>query len=134
MAATVGSRCRSERPCSETFAATTTIGALQFAEADTPAMAARLLGVSQTALERWIASGDVPILITPSGRRETTLHALLELIEAVRDHRTAHPTDRHPLGAVLRARRAEAQRLDTSQLLSVRSPLKSAIARAEQTS
>ncbi len=83
----------------------------------TRAIAARLLGVSQTALDRWIAAGDVPVLITPSGRRETPLHALLELIEAVRKRRLASPRDRHPLGSVLRERRSEAERLSTSVLL-----------------
>jgi hypothetical protein len=84
----------------------------------TRAMAARLLGVSQTALERWIATEDIPVLLTPSGRSEAPLHAVLELIEAVREHRAAHPADRQPLGAVLRARRADAERLNTSKLLS----------------
>ncbi|HYM45293.1 MAG TPA: hypothetical protein VES65_03935 [Solirubrobacteraceae bacterium] len=84
----------------------------------TRAMTARLLGVSQTALERWIATGDIPVLLTPSGRSEAPLHAVLELIETVREHRAAQPADRHPLGSVLRARRAEAERLNTSRLLS----------------
>jgi len=83
----------------------------------TRAMAARLLGVSQTALDRWIAAGDVPVLITPAGRREAPLHALLELVEAVRERRLADPHDRHPLGSVLQARRSEAERLSTSTLL-----------------
>jgi hypothetical protein len=83
----------------------------------TRAMAARLLGVSQTALDRWVASGDVPLLVTPAGRRELPLHWLVESIEAVRERRQAYPSDRHPLGAVLRARRSEAQRLSPSSLL-----------------
>jgi hypothetical protein len=81
------------------------------------ATAARLLGVSQTALERWIATGDVPILIALSGRREMPLRALVELIEAVSERRKKHPGDRHPLGSVLRARRAQAEQLDVSTLL-----------------
>lgn len=83
----------------------------------TRAMAARLLGVSQTALERWIAGGDVPVLTARSGRREVPLHALVRLIEAVRERRLADPRDRHPLGSVLRARRGQAERLDASTLL-----------------
>ncbi len=83
----------------------------------TRAVAARLLGVSQTALERWIVTGDVPILITPTGRHELPLRWLVESIEAVRGQRMSHPDDRHPLGSVLRARRDDAQRLDTSTLL-----------------
>jgi hypothetical protein len=83
----------------------------------TRAMAARLLGVSQTALDRWIATGDVPTLITRAGRREAPLHALIELTEAVREHRLVNPHDRHPLGSVLQARRSEAERLSTTTLL-----------------
>lgn len=83
----------------------------------TRAIAARLLGVSQTALDRWITAGDVPVLITPTGRHELPLRWLVELIEAVRERRLTDPADRHPLGSVLRARRSQAQRLDTSTLL-----------------
>ncbi|HWY90744.1 MAG TPA: hypothetical protein VNY31_08750 [Solirubrobacteraceae bacterium] len=64
----------------------------------TRAVAARLLGVSQTALDRWIAAGDVPVLITPTGRHELPLRWLVESIEAVQDRRLANPDDRHPLG------------------------------------
>lgn len=41
----------------------------------------------------------------------------MELVEAVRERRLASPADRHPLGWVLRARRSEAQCLNTSTLL-----------------
>jgi hypothetical protein len=83
----------------------------------TRAVSARLLGVSQTALDRWIAAGDVPVLITPTGRHELPLRWLVESIEAVRERRLTNPDDRHPLGTVLRARRSEAQRLKASALL-----------------
>jgi hypothetical protein len=83
----------------------------------TRALAARLLGVSQTALDRWIASGDVPALITSTGRREVPLHALLELLEAVQERRLANPQGRRPLGSVLRERRSEAERLSADTLL-----------------
>jgi hypothetical protein len=83
----------------------------------TRAMAARLLGVSQTALDRWVVTGDVPVVIARSGHRETPLHALVELIEAVEERRLANPDDRHPLGSVLRERRSQADLLRTSTLL-----------------
>lgn len=83
----------------------------------TRAMAARLLGVSQTALDRWVSTGDVPVLVTPAGRRELPLRWLVESIEAIRECRLSNPDDRHPLGSVLRTRRSEAQRLRTSTLL-----------------
>jgi hypothetical protein len=83
----------------------------------TCAMAARLLGVSQTALNRRTTTGEVPVVITRSGRREMPLHALVELIEAVRERRLASPQDRHPLGSVLRERRSRAERLSACTLL-----------------
>ena len=64
------------------------------------AVSARLLGVSQTALDRWIARGEVPAVLTPAGRREVPLAALVELLDAVE----ASGPRRHPLAAVLRRR------------------------------
>jgi hypothetical protein len=83
----------------------------------TRAVAARMLGVSQTALDRWIASSDIPVLITRTGRREVPLHALVELVEAVLERRLVEPSDRHPLGSVLRERQSKAERLGVSTLL-----------------
>jgi hypothetical protein len=83
----------------------------------TRAVAARLLGVSQTALDRWVRIGDVPILVTPTGRHELPLRWLVESIEAVGERRLTHPDDRHPLGSVLRAHRSEARGLSASTLL-----------------
>lgn len=82
------------------------------------AMAARLLGVSQTALDRWIASGDVPVVVARTGRHEVPLHALIELVLAVEDQKnTADGDARHPLAQVLRERRAEARLLDLRSVL-----------------
>lgn len=75
------------------------------------AMAARLLGVSQTALDRWTASGDVPVVITRTGRREVPRHALLGLVEAVEERRRSGES-RNPLAAVLRGQRADAEGVD----------------------
>lgn len=65
------------------------------------AASARLLGVSQTALDRWVEIGDVPVVLTPSGRREVPLAELLDLMEDV----DAHRKTARPLAAALRARR-----------------------------
>lgn len=46
-------------------------------------LAARLLGVSHTALERWIRAGDLPVVYSREGRAEMPVPALLELYEAV---------------------------------------------------
>lgn len=67
------------------------------------AATARLLGVSQTALDRWIAAGEVPAVLTPNGRREVPLRTVLDLVDAVE----AHAGRRRPLAAALHARRGE---------------------------
>ncbi len=79
------------------------------------AMAARLLGVSQTALDRWIARGEIPCVVTPTAGREVPLHALVELIEAVEEAGRAGGEDR-PLASVLRRRRAAARGLDPERV------------------
>ena len=73
-------------------------------------LAAKLLGVSHTALERWIESGDVPLVFTLAGRQEVSVAALLDLYEAVRSNET-DGTVRHPLAAALRSRQHAAERL-----------------------
>jgi hypothetical protein len=80
------------------------------------AVAARALGISQTALDRWIAHGDIPAVVTPVGRREVPLRPLIELVVTV-DERKHDTDDRHPLASILRERRAEAQRLDPNKVL-----------------
>ena len=64
------------------------------------AASARLLGVSQTALDRWVALGAIPTVTTPNNRREVPLVPLLDLFDAVERRRG----ERHPLAAILRAR------------------------------
>lgn len=79
------------------------------------AASARLLGVSQTALDRWIAAGDVPVVLTPQGRREVPLPALIGLLDALDSRRS--DAERHPLAALLRERRLRTT--ERSPLLSV---------------
>jgi transposase-like protein len=80
------------------------------------AVAARALGVSQTALDRWIAQYDVPAVITPAGRREVPLRPLVDLIEAVEERR-GKDGHRHPLASVVREHRSAAQQLDLARIL-----------------
>jgi hypothetical protein len=84
------------------------------------AMAARRLDISQTALDRWVARGDIPAVMTPRGRREVPLGALLDLVDDVERHRQKNPDDRHPLGSVLHARRKQAERLKPEAVLPAR--------------
>src|SRR4051794_21087171 len=71
------------------------------------AVAARALGVSQPALDRWIASGDIPTVPTPSGRWEVPVPAIADLAASVRECRKRG--ERFPLASVLNERRALAQ-------------------------
>lgn len=74
-----------------------------------PAVAARLLDVSQPALKRWTASGDLPMVMTPSGRYEVPLAALLPLVEEVRElRRQGYP---RPLKEAFHQRREQAERI-----------------------
>ena len=79
------------------------------------ALSSRLLGVSQTALDRRIGQGEVPVVMTAQGRREVPLSALVELIEAVDEQRNGRQA--RPVAAVMHARRAEAERLDPQTAL-----------------
>jgi hypothetical protein len=79
-------------------------------------MAARLLGVSQTALDRWIALGDVPVVVGRAGRREVPLHALVELVEAM-DERGGSHREAHPLAFLMNERRARARSLDVKSIV-----------------
>src|ERR1700722_13663853 len=70
-------------------------------------LAARVLSVSHTALERWVKSGDVPLVFTPAGRREVPVTALLDLYEAISSDNTGKAR-RHPLTSALRSRQEAA--------------------------
>lgn len=71
---------------------------------------ARILGVSQTALDRWVEAGQVPVVVTPGGRREVPRQFVVELREAV-DALAAEGRRRHRLAAALAARREAATRM-----------------------
>jgi hypothetical protein len=80
------------------------------------AAAARLLGVSQTALNRWLEKGEIATVLTPDGRRELPLAELLGLLDDA-ERLDVVGTSR-PLAAVLRARRHAADdSIDIDRLL-----------------
>ena len=68
------------------------------------ARASRILGVSQTALDRWVAAGEIPIVITPRGRREVPRQFVVEMSESI-DWLKRQGPERHPLAAALAERR-----------------------------
>jgi hypothetical protein len=80
-------------------------------------LAASLLGVSHTALRRWIGRGDVPVVLTPRGRREVPVHALVELYESVREERESGRRRRHLLEPSIHAARERAASLEPRDLV-----------------
>jgi hypothetical protein len=81
----------------------------------TPALAASLLGLSHTALRRWINQGDIPLVTTPRGRREVPVKALVDLYEAVHEERRSGR--RHTLEPAMRAARERADSLQPRDLV-----------------
>lgn len=80
-------------------------------------MAADLLGVSHTALARWVKGGDLPVLYTPTGRREVPVTPLLELHEAVERQREAGRRTRHLLEPSMTEGRSRARQLRVDDLV-----------------
>lgn len=75
--------------------------------------AAQILGVSQTALDRWVAAGQVPIVLTPGGRREVPRQFVVEVAEAIEGLR-AQGRGHHLLAAALGARRDAAAEIGSA--------------------
>lgn len=73
--------------------------------------AANLLGVSHTALNNWIAAGDVPVVISERGRKEVPLPTLLDLYERVGEERSSGRRRLHVLGPVMTEARRRAERM-----------------------
>ena len=73
--------------------------------------AANLLGVSHTALNNWIAAGDVPVVITERGRKEVPLPTLLDLYERVGEERSSGRRRLHVLEPVMAEGRRRAERM-----------------------
>ncbi len=73
-------------------------------------LAARMLGVSHTALDRWIKAGDLPVVYSSKGRVEVPVPALLDLYEAVETQR-AEGQRRYVLTPTMARQREAALRL-----------------------
>jgi hypothetical protein len=80
-------------------------------------LAANLLGVSHTALARWIKAGDLPVVYTRTGRVELPVAALLDLHEAVECERESGRRTRHLLEPTMMARRERAGRISVDDLV-----------------
>jgi len=84
-------------------------------------LAARVLGVSHTALDRWVKGGDLPVVYSPEGRLEVPVPALLDLYEAVEAERADGPR-RHVLAPTMARRREAARRLHVEGIGSAGKP------------
>lgn len=84
------------------------------------AEAARLLGIRQPSLQRWIEKGDVSAILTPEGRREVPLSELVGLLEEVNRTRVAGVS--RPLSRVIRERKRRSADVDVDRLLPRRRP------------
>jgi hypothetical protein len=80
-------------------------------------LAASLLGISHTALRRWIESGDLPVVYNADGREQVPVSALLDLREAVDRERASGRRSRHLIEPVMIEARAQAQAIDPATLL-----------------
>lgn len=74
-------------------------------------LAASLLKVSHTALNRWIAAGDIPVVISERGRKEVPVPALLDLYEQVEKERSTGERRRHFLEPSISETRSRAERM-----------------------
>ncbi len=81
-------------------------------------LAASLLGVSHTALNNWVAAGDVPTVITTRGRKEVPLPTLLDLYERVAEERKSGRRKLHTLEPVMTEARRRAERMRPGAALS----------------
>lgn len=73
-------------------------------------LAARILGVSHTALDRWVTRGELPVVYSAKGRVEVPVPALLDLYESVEADR-AQASRRYVLTPTIIRQRQAARRL-----------------------
>jgi hypothetical protein len=74
-------------------------------------LSASLLGVSHTALNNWIAAGDVPVVISERGRKEVPIPVLLELRGRVAEERKSGRRKLHTLEPIMIEARSRAERM-----------------------
>lgn len=79
--------------------------------------AARILGVSQTALDRWVAKGQVPTVVAPDGRAEVPRRFVIEVAEQIGELKRRGERGRL-LAAALRRRREEGEQVRNSVAVS----------------
>jgi hypothetical protein len=79
--------------------------------------AADFVGVSHTALNRWINSGDVPVVPTVTGRREVPIPVVCDLRRRARLEKESGQRRLHALEPVMVEARQRAERLELDPAL-----------------
>lgn len=79
-------------------------------------LAARFLGVSHAALQRWIERGDLPLIYSRQGHLEVPVPVLLDLRESMDRERSCGGRRRHHLEPVLLEGRRRAERITAADL------------------
>lgn len=111
-------RAQRRIPSDEDLASVRTDLEEELGETVSQRLAASLLGVSHTALRRWVESGDLPLVIDRNGRRQISVSALLDLYERVRDQRARGSRTRHFLEPTIVEGRRRARQLNIEDLVS----------------
>jgi hypothetical protein len=86
-------------------------------EAVSRSLAARLLGVSHTALRRWIEAGDVPLVPTRDGKLGVPVPVVVDLHESIRAAREDGSRSLHVIEPAMTDARARADELDARSLV-----------------
>jgi hypothetical protein len=89
----------------------------------TRSMAAQLLGVHHSSLQRWIDSGDLPLVLSKAGRKGIPVSAVAALYEALADRPSGdnrgHHTREHRIEPLILESHRYAERLDPRRLIEV---------------
>jgi hypothetical protein len=111
-------RAERDAPASRDIVAVRTALEEELGETVSRRLAASLLGVSHTALSRWIKAGDLPVVYNAKGRDQLPVAALLDLYEAVNRERGGGRRRRHVLEPTMSRGRARARSMNTKDLVS----------------
>jgi hypothetical protein len=111
------SHAEREAPGSRDIVAVRTALEEELGETVSRRLAARLLGVSHTALARWINAGDLPLVQDAHGRSQVPVSALLDLYEAVERERKFGRRNRHLLEPTMSEARRRAERIRPADLV-----------------
>jgi hypothetical protein len=85
-------------------------------------LAASILGISHTGLQRWLESGDLPLVYTSNGRMEVPVGALLNMKQSVDGVRSTGQRTLHVIEPMVQESRRLAQQLRTDSPIDAGDP------------